>query len=408
MKKLHLAALALAPMAAFALAGNASAASAAPTCGSPAFYANGTPVVINSDSAGGTIITWTENGGGSCPYTSAQVGSLRVLGGYVGDTESTTASITMNSGTVFAIFGGGMNDSHVTTSSVVINGGTILESVSGGGYATGAYSNVVEDVTVTINGASNTISGYYPLIQGGGTGNYAQVDKTTVNVKAGDWTFVTAAGSSGTVGEAILNITGGNIGVVQGVNRGSADDVEINITGGTIDNVYAGVEPGEGNANTSVTNGVSVSISGTADVQNVGIGETAPGTPLSNSIADLAYVTDNLANSAGLSQFSASRTTQNVNVTIDGTPFVLAIGGKLSDLDLTAVKTKADHTFKGFKDAGGNAFSEDSSINVSIVLTAVFEANPANPLTADNLAIVAILGVLGLLGFGASRFLFRK
>lgn len=97
-------------------------------------------------------------------------------------------------------------------------------------------NRVDEAEVVVVNG---TGTGSYPIVYGGGEG-ISYVGTTDVKVQGGNWDYVIAGGSNGYTGVSNLTITGGVIGIVQSVNRGSMDEANISISGGTITNAYVG------------------------------------------------------------------------------------------------------------------------------------------------------------------------
>ncbi len=248
-----------------------------------AFYANGTSVVIDEDAAGNTVVSW-DGGSQIVPST------VSIFGGGVENTSYTSSNITMNGGTVAALYGGGVSlepaqIATVGTANITVNGGTVLASVNGGGllYTTVGTSNVViqdgrvaavegggiasatvngttysagtEDdainslnrvntANVTINGGViDTTPSNYGLVYGGGQG-YSYTGTANLTINGGDMSnaYVTSGGSNGYTGTATTRINGGDINILQSVNRGSVESADIKVTGGTIENAYVGGE----------------------------------------------------------------------------------------------------------------------------------------------------------------------
>ena len=266
------------------------------------FYANGTAITI-SDVDGTTVISWGEDGLQEVPET------VTVYGGGQAGTSFDSSSITLNSGTVASIYGGGKGSKTVSADvndvSIVINGGTvaaykngsskvggsvygggslaattgtvnieikggIVGVVSGGGRAT-VNSDAVGDksapenspnstTNATINISAGTINDAtlgYGLVYGGGQG-YSYVKETTVNISGNaslDNAWVIGGGANGRTDDATINISGGTIGTVQTINRGSMINATVNVTGGTIATLYAGGEDPESFDNDVVNGG---------------------------------------------------------------------------------------------------------------------------------------------------------
>ncbi|MCI5790260.1 MAG: hypothetical protein MR031_06200 [Tenericutes bacterium] len=220
------------------------------------FFANGTPLIIEArtDDQEGALIKW-DGGERLVPAATSVFG-----GSHNSDEVIETASITMNGGTVKNIFGGGLHKSIVKKATVVMNNGTVTGSVMGGGahhlkqtddgdFIDSSVANakdrtkaitIVDETTVTING------GIVEYAVWGGGESYSYTGKATVTINAGKFNYVIAGGSNGYTGDASLDIYGGEIAIVQGVNRGEMDNISFVVNGGKIDKFYAGGEPDDG------------------------------------------------------------------------------------------------------------------------------------------------------------------
>lgn len=215
------------------------------------FFANGTEITISerTDSVEGALITWD----GGQQLVTDKVG---VFGGSHNSDVKVNTSITMNGGTVRNIIGGGLHKSSVGTAKITINGGTVINVYGGGydGYVWGsdetcscANTNTLEkvkdstvrvdEVAIVVNGGSaDTIFG------GGGGYNYVGSVSLVINTLEGKASYVTAGGSNGYTGTAEVLVGGGEIAVLQGINRGEMKEISMMIQGGKIDRVYAGGE----------------------------------------------------------------------------------------------------------------------------------------------------------------------
>lgn len=215
------------------------------------FFANGTEITISerTDSVPGALITWD---GGQQLVTD----NVGVFGGSHNSDVKVNTSITMNGGTVRNIIGGGLHKSSVGTAEITINGGTVINVYGGGydGYVWGsdetcscANTNTLEkvkdstvrvdEVAIVVNGGSaDTIFG------GGGGYNYVGSVSLVINTLEGKASYVTAGGSNGYTGTAEVLVGGGEIAVLQGINRGEMEEISMMIQGGKIDRVYAGGE----------------------------------------------------------------------------------------------------------------------------------------------------------------------
>lgn len=214
------------------------------------FFANGTPITIEAKNSTDVVISWE---GDSIELKGEY---LNVFGGsHNANVES--SSITMNSGSVRNIFGGGLHASVVGDAEIVINDGSVASYVVGGGASSASWTachrpwyaandenaiNKVENASVTING------GKIGLVFGGGEGQ-GYVGSTSVAIVDGKIGYVTAGGSNGLTGMSSVLITGGEIDVYQGVNRGVVESADTVVAGGKVDKLYVGGETGDSTVN---------------------------------------------------------------------------------------------------------------------------------------------------------------
>ena len=282
-----------------------------------AFYANGAPITINTDSSNNTVVYWD---GGSQVVPS----TVTIFGGGTNGTSYESSNITMENGTVSLIYGGGISlnenePSIVKNANVTVNNGTILTTLMGGGII---YTNV-ENTNITINGgtvaavvgggaASAKISGVsysagkegdlinsknrttntnvvinngiidmvpsnYGLVFGGGQG-LSYVENANLIINGGDLSkaYVTAGGSNGYTENGKIEITNGSINVLQTTNRGIVNTATVKVTGGNIINAYVGGETDP--SVTGVINKAEFDVLG-GKVTNLNTG-TSGGTPI--------------------------------------------------------------------------------------------------------------------------------
>lgn len=290
------------------------------------FFANGTAITIKAraDEEAGATIVWD---GGSVDVAA----NVSVFGGsHNSDDIIENVSITMNGGTVKNILGGGLHKSIVERASIVMNNGTVSGSIMGGGAhhfhrtADGDFVDssvakaknrdtaitIVDEASVTVNGGTVTAA-----IWGGGE-SYSYTGKATVTINAGKTDYVVVGGSNGYTGEAALTVNGGEINVVQGVNRGEMDTITTVINGGKIGTVYAGGEPMNNPPSDVVNGGVNGSIELTVVGGEIGAikagtsgGVNSPATALVFLKVNSSF-TDKMDDS-----FDADNTIVTVNVT---------------------------------------------------------------------------------------------
>lgn len=262
------------------------------------FFANGNSITIKErpDGEEGALITWGESGEALVPANT------NVFGGAHDDDTPMTTDIIMEGGTVNAIYGGGLHKSNVSEAYIEIKAGTINFQVCGGGAA--ALTNAcgceyaswddgdakdspcrVDKATIIVeDGATFNGEGVYgySLLYGGGQG-ISYTGEVIMNINGGNFvdTYVTAGGSNGYTGTSDLNIASGDFKcVVQGINRGTMDEINMNITGGSFNNLYIGGETADASV-TGTYEKANVVISG----DNIKITNLLPGSN-GNSVED--------------------------------------------------------------------------------------------------------------------------
>lgn len=199
-------------------------------------YANGHGLVIEAvDETTNKAIYYMS---GQRKELTFKVGGV-IIGGAKND-NCHSSSITMNSGNVAIIHGGSRGDGDVADANIVINGGT-LEAIYGGGMPDlkeSGRANHVGHAKIIVNnvdGASQIFGGGY---------SYATVGTVEIIVNKGNFTYITAGGSNGYTADSSVEINGGTIACVQGVNRGIVGRAKITVNGGDVTALYTGVEPG--------------------------------------------------------------------------------------------------------------------------------------------------------------------
>lgn len=330
-----------------------------------ALFANGTSITI-SEVSGNTVASW-DGGSVIIPQTA------RIFGGGTIGTSFESSKVTMESGTVRAIYGGGFstNSAQISTvneSSVTINGGTVLTSLYGGGllYTTTSKTNVVvnggtidavlgggcasatiggvsystgteanpEASLTRVNEANVTITGgIMDSVWGGGQGySYTGSSIVTINGDA-QINYVTGGGANGYTGNISLIVNGGIISTLQTVNRGTVESAQVSISGGTITTLYVG---GEDAADvTGTINNISLDIlGGTVTTVNAGKSGNAALDPTDPQfqivLVDGVVINDNIPSAGTKITFVASidqnhlvlfrHSTKPLNVVITTTP----------------------------------------------------------------------------------------
>lgn len=297
---------------------------------SGALYANGTPITINEDSSGNTVVTW-EGGSQTVPetvyifgggkegtsYISSNItmedGTVRhIYGGGVSLTEKNpakvgTSNITVNGGNITStLYGGGLIYSEVDNSNVTINGDSTIQSIVGGGSAATSISGVTysagteDDMENSKNRTNNTnitinSNTQVESVFGGGQG-YSYVGNANVTVNGGNNGYITSGGSNGYTKNATTTITGGNAQVLQTINRGIVENADIKVAGGNIRSAYVGGETEDPTVDGLINNINFNIIGGMVETLNKG---TSGGTEISIDQDDykVAYVTESVKKS---------------------------------------------------------------------------------------------------------------
>lgn len=305
------------------------------------FFANGNSIIIKErpDGEAGALITWGESGEALVPANTY------VFGGAHDDDTPMLTDIIMEGGTVSAIFGGGLHKSYVSEAYIEIKAGTINYQVCGGGASSFTKScgcenatwyagepenspckvlksNIIVEDGAVFNG--QTTNGY-SLLYGGGEG-VSYTEEATITINGGSFadTYVTAGGSNGYTGTANLNIASGDFQtVVQGVNRGTMDEINMNISGGTFNNLYIGGETTDASVTGSYEKANAV-ISG----DNIKITKLLPGSNGNSVVDDAAKVEISLGNNV----IPKNMTTKEMSETLFG------ISGEFTAFEVEAVK----------------------------------------------------------------------
>lgn len=162
-----------------------------------------------------------------------------IIGGAKND-NCHSSSIIMNSGKVSIIHGGSYGIGDVAEANIVVNGGSV-KCIYGGGHpetTKADYANHTGHVKIIVNNVEGTSQ-----IFGGGF-SYAITGNAEIIVNKGDFSYITAGGSNGCTVNGTMEINGGTIQCIQGVNRGIVGRAKITINNGKVTALYTGVEPG--------------------------------------------------------------------------------------------------------------------------------------------------------------------
>lgn len=406
------------------------------------FFANGTPVTVtdNSSTTPDTILISWDGGskvadktttifGGSldadCETASITVNSgtlSGIVGGGFGATKYanvTTANVTINGGTFNQIFGGGYGLSKVTTANVTMNDGA-TNFLNGGGasyvvnkeFGTASNNNIVETVTITVNGGTVTKgTNDGELYVGGGSGSYTTVNKATLNMKAGNVRVINAGASAGLVKDSTLNISGGTMSVVQTARKGTTEKATINVTGGTIDRLSSGVDPQEEGASAKgIITASATSITG-GTVKSLLTGNSN-GTAISdiNTVNHfVAYKESTVtADSTGSKAYKISIASDVTNGKVEIKTLTYNSDGELT-VEILATPESGYQTAKylanGEETTAKFVATADTEVSATFEKVATPETNTTeeasevkNPQTVDNIIIYASVAIIAIAG----------
>lgn len=373
-------------MAAIALFVPSVMAAEAPTYDeeNKALFANGTPVTVEArtDGVAGALVKW--NGGEKLlPADNSVFG-----GSHDSAAKIDSTSVTVNGGTLHNVFGGGLHKSYVGTAVVTINGGTLTD-VFGGGEGI----SYTKKATLIVNKSF--------------TGNIA---------------YATAGGSNGYADEAYVELYGGNVKVLQAVNKGFINNSDMLVDGANVENAYVSSEGA--NQKLGVTESASLTIK-SGKVKNVAPGQSGNPGEKATTISSLLYKEGTVENMSN--DFDGDMVSEAVILTFNanGETETVAVpkGGSFTADEVTELTSELENALvgSGYKFVG---FFKDDKFTTAFDLTKPMNEDTTvfmkleevknntevknndgkkaedNPKTSDiNLAL--ILGMIALGGAGA-------
>lgn len=371
------------------------------------FFANGAAITVEArtDGQDGALVKWTENGVEKSQVLGDVKGATKtnIFGGMHNNDTAVTTSITINGGYVQWIHGGGLHRSNTTTSNIVMNGGQVAQLNGGGAdgwvptacgcsaedrlWIDGDYENApcqTGTANITIkDGKIERLDGVKGNVFGGGT-RYANTEKVNITISGGNLsnTLVTGGGSNGYTEEAIVTITGGTVGTVQGIVRGTMKNTGIVVTGGTVDTVWVGAQEASDSTGT-VTGEVAVGVAGEGKVTTLSLGlngtQSIEDTTVYNS--DYILVQNGTVKNA---EDLADKVAILYNVQIDDDLYLIQEGYTIEDLEnYNDIITKEGYTFKGFTIAENAYWDPKTPVTEDMHLTTEFE-KIETPVVEDN------------------------
>ena len=199
-------------------------------------YANGVALRIVDD---GTQNVAHYNTAHNEDHTIEFPYNTSVYGGGLGTAEIAanheSTSIVIDGGKLKSVFGGSHYFGNVGVANIVMHKGTVSSGLMGGANGTGNANASVGEANITV------YDGDIMMVYGGPASN-TTVGKSNVNIHGGNIKYVTVGGSNGETLTGKTVIDGGNIELVQTVNRGYIEDAKVIVNGGVIDKMYAGGE----------------------------------------------------------------------------------------------------------------------------------------------------------------------
>ena len=149
--------------------------------------------------------------------------------------------LIIKSGELKNVYGGSLGTGNVAYTNILMNGGSVLTMTGGGQsvYKMKYHDNHVGKNHFVLNGG--TVETMFLGSQGSGIVNH-----TILNMNDGLINDFTAGGENGTTLLTELHLNGGEIKLVQGINRGHVGCITYNLTAGKIETFYAGGKPNVG------------------------------------------------------------------------------------------------------------------------------------------------------------------
>lgn len=281
-------------------------------------YANGYSIEIKerSDGTEGATISWDNDSfevdssatifGGGKASDSFDSSNITMLGGTVktifgggnGTTNESsnieTSNITIEGGKVTnAIFGGGLLAATTNTSNIHLKDGKVGSIVGGGGassgsFNVGSYDTMHKSSNHTIN-ANITVSGGIVdyAIYGGGQG-YSHVNTSSIRISGNPKIlYLIGSGSNGRVNNVMMDVNGGDIEIMHGINRGRVGNIDMKVNGANINKLYVLGDPNDPSVNGSIDEDGQAKL----NITSGSINELEPGTNKGHNVVKKDNIT---------------------------------------------------------------------------------------------------------------------
>ena len=243
---------------------------------------------------------------------------LKVFGGSNGNSETTTANITLNGATASVIYGGGQSAGTVTTSNIYLKSGSVTDVYGGGYSANVTTSNIHLGVVETVDEVETTVGTATVTSIYGGTNTAGTVITSNVTLKSGNVTNVFGGGNLTDTETANVTLDGITINTIHGgsKNAGTTTTTNVTLTSGRVTNVFGG------GLDSEVTES-NVTHQGTATVKTIyGGNDSLTGDGGSVGTSNINVIDSTVDNIYGGNYVKG--TTTNANINIQGTSIVRA------------------------------------------------------------------------------------
>ena len=172
-------------------------------------------------------------------FSADEFSKLRICMGYGAEGVGTRRNIVETSlelydlDKVFIIDGGSQVTGEIGTVNIIAERCNYIDGIQGARAMNGGERNIVHNFNVKVKDC-----GLIDTLFGGGNG-FAVVWNSHIEVENCNINYLIAGGSNGFVRKSEVILNGGNISVMQGVNRGVLEEVKLVVNNGNVNKFYA-------------------------------------------------------------------------------------------------------------------------------------------------------------------------
>ena len=172
-------------------------------------------------------------------FSADEFSKLRICMGYGTEGVGTKRNIVETSlelydlDKVFIIDGGSQVTGEIGTVNIIAERCNYIDGIQGARAMNGGERNIVHNFNIKVKDC-----GLIDTLFGGGNG-FAVVWNNHIEVENCNINYLIAGGSNGFVRKSEVILNGGNISVMQGVNRGILEEVKLVVNNGNVNKFYA-------------------------------------------------------------------------------------------------------------------------------------------------------------------------